>query len=115
MKKRIFLIAGAILLLTGCSPKTYEQNMVYGKGINSGYMFDNIDRDRELIHKIERGNADFFSQKLRYGENKIAEILTAKKNFQAKGGALEEQELPAKQGLKNNVFGDIARDFKYAK
>ena len=105
MKKRIFLIAGAILLLTGCSPKTYEQNMVYGKGINSGYMF----------HKIERGNADFFSQKLRYGENKIAEILTAKKNFQAKGGALEEQELPAKQGLKNNVFGDIARDFKYAK
>ena len=114
MNKGIFFIATAMLFLTGCAPKIYEENMVYGKGINSGYTFDNIDRDRELIYKIERGNADFFSQKLRYGENKIAEILMAKKSFEAKGGVLEEQQ-SSKQGLKNDIFGDIARDFKYAK
>jgi len=38
----------------------------------------------------------------------------AKKSFEAKGGVLEEQQ-SSKQGLKNDIFGDIARDFKYAK
>ena len=78
-----YLIAGAFgtILFSGCAPKVYKENQVYGTGVNSHYEFDVINKDKEIIHTIQRNNADFFNYRLNWGVEKMVESLTYKKDF----------------------------------
>ncbi|MDA3053531.1 hypothetical protein [Campylobacter sp. JMF_03 NE3] len=82
--KFLILTSCSVLFFTGCGPKIYEENQMYGRGINGGYIFDTMDNDRHLVEKIKRNNADYFRYKLQYGANKLDQILTNKKEYNTK-------------------------------
>lgn len=90
MKKnliKLIALTGLMFIFSGCGPKIYEENQTFGRGINGGYIFDTIDNDRFLIEKIKRNNADYFEYKLRYGANKLDQILTNRKEYNTKKAA----------------------------
>ena len=127
MRSKILMILMSLmaLFLSGCGPKIYTENQTYGRGLNGGYTFDTIDNDRILIDKIKRNNADYFEYKLRYGANKLDQILTNKKEYNTKKAITATKRnnvVPVSGAQKavlqnnpnnvptNNIMLDIAKD-----
>ncbi|WP_172199009.1 hypothetical protein [Campylobacter sp. RM16188] len=115
MIKNTILGCFAVVFLTGCGAKVYHENQVFGKGVNSGYVFDTIDKDRAIVYKIQKNNADFFNYKLNWGVEKMHSLLAEKKSFDVKhtNENLTNPTIIQENAGKKDIFGDIARDFKY--
>lgn len=107
-----------IFLLGGCSPKVYEENQLFARGINSGYTFDTIENDRLLIDRIKKGNREYFNYILTYGVDKIGKILTDKKQFDTKNAIKAQNSINnsynnyGTANNNNNIIFQVAKDYK---
>lgn len=115
MKK--YTVIMAILLLCGCGAKQYNENKIYGKGLNAGVKYDTIKNDAFLIEKIHEYNYDFFQYHINYAEEKMKNILENKRIFSVK--QIKEQKIIDDKAYNLNsvsdemIFNEIAKDYKY--
>lgn len=132
MKTQMVLLGFlSLFALSGCSPKIYKENHVFGTGINRHYEFDIIENDKDIISSIQRNNAEFFSYRLNWGVEKMVESLTYEKdfsndaelasnfqNFTAKSPsdlsvmAKQNQQKQEQAEPKKSLFKDITDDYQ---
>lgn len=115
---RFFIIFLTIFVLVGCGARHYNDNKIFGKGLNNGVKYDTIKNDAYLIEKIHEYNFDYFEYYLSYADSKMKEILENKKVFSSK--KIKEQEHKNKKAYnldgdatQDYIFNEIVKDYNY--